>query len=80
LGESHGIILNISKTNVLILGQPNDLKNLDLGVLPKIKLGDEVLNICTTVKIWTLLGFFFVMGATCEKHFEDYNGQYLCFI
>jgi hypothetical protein len=49
-GKSNGILLNVSKTNVLLLGQPNDLHSLDMDTLPSIKLDDMKLSYCTSVK------------------------------
>lgn len=49
-GRSNGIMLNISKTQVLLLGQPNDLRLIDKGALPPIKLHDTILDYAPSVK------------------------------
>jgi hypothetical protein len=47
---SAGILLNVSKTKFLLLGQPNDLKHLDKDVLPPIKLNNDILEYASSVK------------------------------
>jgi hypothetical protein len=67
-GKYNGILLNVSKTNVLLLGQSNDLRSIDIGTSPPIKLDDIILSYCTSVKN---LGVYFDPTLSWDVHIRS---------
>jgi hypothetical protein len=61
--------LNLAKTKVLLLGQPNDLKKIEADTIPPgIKLANEDLNYCYVAKN---LGVYFDSSLSWDAHVRN---------
>jgi hypothetical protein len=63
--RNRGLKLNTAKSKVMIIGTKNQTNKLDLENIPKIRIGNDNLEYCSTIKN---LGVIFDQNMTFEAH------------